>query len=41
MSALNDTLERNAKELSQGLQKIPGLTVVEPGGAMYMMVILS
>jgi len=32
-------LEGNANLLSDSLSSIPGLSVIRPGGAMYMMVI--
>lgn len=35
---LNKTLHKHAKILTERLSKVPGLTVVEPQGAMYMMV---
>jgi len=35
---LNSTLQKNAECLVKSLSKIPGLKVVSPGGAMYMMV---
>jgi len=35
---LNSTLQKNAEYLVKHLSKIPGLKVVSPGGAMYMMV---
>jgi len=34
---LNSELKRNAQLLVNTIVKIPGLTVVAPGGAMYMM----
>jgi len=34
----NETLKKHAMHLVEGFKKIPGLTPIKPGGAMYLMV---